>query len=202
MADNTVSLSKEEYQALLAKAQGTQDPGQLAKIIEAAVRAARAPNILEQKALEEEIAKEKRKRMMMVQLGKIEEESARRKRYGCTHRRIAQGQKHAGHPGVKGGPVPTEATTGGQFTGRGNEIATLVCTRCGTTWQWRPTPDERDYLEQSGFLSYEPPSEDRLLSETCLYCSKVFTKAEFAAHDSDGACKERYEREVAAQMVN
>lgn len=104
-----VTLSREDLQALL----------------EAVVKAAKAPNALEQKAIDAEVERDRRRTMLMIELAKIEEQKQIARKNGCSHERYPQGHRHAGHPAPRG---IGEFTTGGQLTGR--ELATLVCLRC------------------------------------------------------------------------
>ena len=131
-------------------------PSQLKDIIETAVRAASAPNALEQKRLDEELDREKRKRILSVQLGKIEEEARWRKQNSCSH---SCNEK-------TGDPVPYgkgKWTTGGQV--HGDDTATLICQRCATIWRFEPTHQEREYiLNGPGLLGFAPPSLDRCLN--------------------------------------
>ncbi len=50
-------------------------PSQLKDILESAVRAASAPNALEQKRLDEELEREKRRSLLSIELAKVEEEA-------------------------------------------------------------------------------------------------------------------------------
>jgi hypothetical protein len=139
--------------------------GMVAKAVEAAVRASKALNPLEQKAYDDQIAAEQRKKQMIVELGRAEEQAMWNKKHGCSHSRhsMAAG-KIGGHSCKKG---TGEWCTSGQFCGEepgtGMPYALLVCTRCSWTWKWKPTPHERHQLEDNGFLGYPPPAEDRLI---------------------------------------
>ena len=138
---------------------------QLSRIIETAVKAARSPNVLEQRQIDEQIAADKRRSQMMVELGKTEEQAMKEKRDRCTHSRHPMtAGKFGGHPAPKG---QGEWTTGGQMLGR--KKAVLICTRCSYTWVFEPTDTEAEYIEQSGLQGFAPPTKekygDRLLEE-------------------------------------
>jgi hypothetical protein len=133
----------------------------LADIVAAAVAAANRPDPLREKELAEQLATEKRRTAMMLELGKIEEASTKRKKDGCTHSRLPMSAgKFGGHAARKG---EGEWTTGGQLHSDGT--ATLICTRCSWTWHFQPTLQERDYIEQQGMLGMAPPAESRLITE-------------------------------------
>src|SRR5579859_6994782 len=104
--------------------------------VETAVLASNKMNPIEQRKFDQETEKEDRRNQMMIQLGKIEEESNRRRKDGCTHRRYnMSNEKHAGEMAPK---EATDATwsTGGQAYQNG--LACLVCTRCQNVWMFRP----------------------------------------------------------------
>ena len=130
---------------------------QLQSIIETAVRAASAPNALEQKRLDEEIEHERRRALLAVELGRVEEESRWRRQNSCTHSK----NEKTGNPVSKGKGI---WCTGGQI--HGNSVATLICQRCATIWQFKPTPEERDYIEnaEGGLLGFPPPPLERCVN--------------------------------------
>jgi hypothetical protein len=133
----------------------------LVDIVAAAVSAANKLNPIEQRKLDEELASQKRKNLAAVEMGRIEEESMRRRRDGCSHSRYSMAQgKLGGHAAPKG---QGEWTTGGQL--HGNGTATLICTRCSWTWTFEPTRQERDFIEQQGMLGMAPPPESRLIKD-------------------------------------
>jgi hypothetical protein len=131
----------------------------------AAVSAAMKPNVLEQREIEKQIEADKRRNMMVVELGKAEEEGMRRKKYGCTHSRhpMAMG-KLGGHACTKG---QGEWTTGGQALDR--KKAVLICTRCSWTWTFEPDDNEWAFIQETGLMGFPPPTKekygDRLLAE-------------------------------------
>lgn len=192
-----IGLSKEQFQQLLEAVKGNQSPDQMQKIVEAAVLAARTLNPLEQKSMDERLALEKRRSRMQVEFGRIEEEAMRRKKFGCSHRRWPQGHKLAGHSCPRG---QGEWTTGGQLTGRLGRVATMVCLRCGWTWAFRTTAEEAVDIGENGLLGVAPPPDDRLLSESCIYCNEPFTKSEYAHHDIE-ACRLKHEDSLLGEMA-
>jgi hypothetical protein len=133
----------------------------LARIVAAAIQAANKLNPLEEKKLQEELAAQKRRDQAAIQLAKIEEESMRNRKSGCSHSRhpMAMG-KLGGHAAPKG---KGEWTTGGQM--HDDDTATMVCTRCSWTWHWKPTLQERQYIEQNGMMGMAPPDESRLIKQ-------------------------------------
>jgi hypothetical protein len=131
-------------------------PSQLKDIIETAVKAASAPNALEQKRLDEEIEKDKRRSRLSVELAKVEEESRWRRQHSCTH----SANEKTGESVAKG---TGKWTTGGQI--HGDDAATLICQRCAMTWRFKPTPQEREYiLNGPGLLGFAPPPFERCLN--------------------------------------
>lgn len=131
----------------------------LIDIVSAAVAASHQLNPIEQRKYEQELEAQKRRDKAMVELAKAEEESARRKKFGCSHSRhpMAMG-KLGGHAAPKG---TGEWTTGGQL--HDDDTATMVCSRCAWTWHWKPTLQERLYIEQQGMLGMAPPDDSRLI---------------------------------------
>src|SRR5215471_11720067 len=96
-------------------------PLQLQDIIEAAVKAATAPNALEQKRLEEEMERERRRSILSVELAKVEEEARWRRQNACSH--SANSKTGESVPRGKG-----HWTTSGQM--HGDDTASLICQRC------------------------------------------------------------------------
>ena len=129
---------------------------QLQNIIESAVKAASAPNALEQKRLDEEMDRERRKARLAVELAKVEEEARWRKQNSCSHScNDKTGQSVARGTG--------RWTTGGQI--HGDDVATLICQRCSTTWRFKPTHEEREYiLNGPGLMGYAPPPMERCIN--------------------------------------
>lgn len=142
-------------------AQETYTKQDVKDIVEAAVRAAisesKKLNPIEQKQLDDQLAAEERRKAMMKALGEAEEQTLRRKKYGCSHHRNDKGESVApGSPGA----IPT---TQGQV--HGDDTITLICMRCSTTWRWKATAAERDYAinAEHGLLGFAPPPEERLI---------------------------------------
>lgn len=153
MSDKQITMNEDQLASVFAKA------------VEAAVKAARAPNPLEQREIDKQIEADKRRSMMIVELGKAEEEVMRRKRDDCTHSRHSMSMGSlGGHAAPRG---QGEWTTGGQMLGR--KKAVLVCTRCAWTWVFQPTDAEAEFIEQTGLRGFPPPTKekygDRLLEE-------------------------------------
>lgn len=149
---------------------------ELQQILTAVLKEARSLNPLEQKKYDEELAREKRKNAMMLQLGKIEEESMRNKKNACSHMRYAAG-KNAGMSARKG-DMGAEWCTGGQALQDGS--AMVICLRCSSTWRWRPHPEEYSMILQNGLLGVAPPPEELVLCDGCSYlksachCAEMF----------------------------
>lgn len=161
MSDKTFVLTEDQLNAILDR----QNKG-MATAMEAAVKAARAPSVLEQKEIDKQIEADKRRDLAMRELGKVEEAAAIARKHGCSHTRhpMAMGLL-GGHGAPKG---QGEWTTGGQLSGRNDKTgavqAVLVCSRCATTWRWEPTVQELEYFQNGGtMLGYAPPAEDRLV---------------------------------------
>ena len=139
----------------------TLGKAELQELIEAVVRAAKAPGVLEQRAMDEDIERQKRRDQLAIELGYAEQLKMWNQQQGCTHSRYSMGAgKLAGH-GCKSGQG--EWTTGGQLNSNGN--ASLVCLRCGTNWIFIPTANEKEYAEHEGFLGFQPPPIDRCLNK-------------------------------------
>lgn len=138
--ENVVSLTKTELQELLTTV----------------LRQAQSLNPLDQKRLDEEIEREKRRTLLAIELARTEEEAHWRRQNSCTH----SAHEKTGEAVPKG---MGKWTTGGQM--HGDESATLICQRCATAWRFKPTREEREYiLNGPGLLGYPPPNMDRLLN--------------------------------------
>ena len=140
MADNQqgITLTQEQFQSLI-EAIGSPKM-----------------NPLEQKKYDEEAKKEKRRAMLAIELGKTEAESRYRKQMGCSHSRDSR----------TGNAVPRgtgEWTTGGQL--HSNDTASLSCLRCGTSWIFPTTAQEREYINNAGMLGMSPPPVDRCINK-------------------------------------
>ena len=133
----------------------------LTRILANAIQAGNKLNPLEQKKYDEEIAAQKRKDLAARQLAKIEQEAMENKKRSCTHSRLPMSAgKFGGHSAPKG---QGEWVTGGQM--HGDDTATLICQRCSWTWHWKPTLQERQYIEQQGMMGMAPPDESRLIKQ-------------------------------------
>ena len=114
----SVNITYDQLQKLMAEA------------MTSAIRAAKEPDPLRQREIDKEIEKDKRRSLMMIALAKAEEEARLLKKDRCTHCAYPSGHERAGELA----PSNLESkkwTTGGQLTGESEEIATLVCQRCG-----------------------------------------------------------------------
>jgi hypothetical protein len=146
MSGDSISFTKAELQSLL----------------EAAVRAANAPNALEQKAIAEDLQREHRRALFAVELGKVEEGRMLAKKNGCTHSRLSMAAgKNGGNTAPRG---EGEWTTGGQLSGNAEE-AMLICTRCSYMWKWKVTNQEREFINNTGLLGMAPPPHERVTWE-------------------------------------
>jgi len=139
---------------------------QLTRILTAAVNAAKAPSILEQKEIEKQIEADKRRNLLSVEMARVEEERIHARKHGCSHSRYPSGTKNGGQNSPRG---QGEWCTGGQLCGRnpqtGAERAVLICTRCSWTWIFEPTVPELEFIQQSGMMGMAPPPTERLVSE-------------------------------------
>lgn len=125
--------------------------------LENILRAATAPNALEQKKLDEEMEREKRRARLSVELARVEEEARWRRQNSCSH----SCNEKTGASVAKG---TGRWITGGQVHGDGN--ASLICQRCATIWRFKPTPEELDYINNSegGLMGYAPPPIERCIN--------------------------------------
>lgn len=161
---NSITMSPEDLQNLLKAAIG-----------EAVAQATRL-NPMEERKLAEELAKERRRNQMMIQLGKIEEEAARNKREGCSHMRDAK----------TGDSVPRNWPTG-EWTTSGqayqNGTAVIICQRCSSTWLFKPDPNYYSAIIQNGLLKAAPPPEDLTMCPGCFElkphcrCKEIYVEA-------------------------
>jgi hypothetical protein len=173
-----ISISPEQLQDLLKTA------------IAEAVGQATKLNPIEQRKLDEELQKDRRRNMMMIQLGKIEEESARQKRDGCSHMRHPAGAgKLAGHSAPRGS-LGAEWCTGGQAYQDGT--AMIICLRCSSTWLFRPDSNYYNAILQNGLLGEAPPPDAQTICPGCFElkpacrCKELYliSKADQAVSDA------------------
>ena len=146
---NMISMSPEDLQNLLKTA------------IAEAVGQATKLNPIEQRKLDEDLQRERKRTQMMVQLGKIEEESARRKREGCSHMRDAKTGD-----GVPRSHPTGEWTTSGQAYQNGTAI--IICQRCSSTWLFKPDPNYYSVIIQNGLLKAPPPPDELTMCPGCF----------------------------------
>lgn len=130
----------------------------LKELLMSVMSASRQMNPLEEKKYNEELEKDRRKALLVKQLGEDEERQMTMKKNGCSH----CVDKDTGQPVARGTGV---WVTQGQV--HSNDVISLICMRCSTTWHWKGTPAERAYAidAEHGLLHIPPPSEDRLLKD-------------------------------------
>jgi hypothetical protein len=164
-----VEMSKEQLQELLSTAVRSGVSGAMEHLAKM--------NPLEQRKFDEEAAKDRRRDMLGVELGRAEEENTRRKQNGCTH----SVDRQTGEPVARG---TGKWITGGQAYQDGT--ASLLCLRCQRTWRFRPTPEQYSSIVQTGMYGFAPPSEDQTLCNGCLQpkaqckCSDEYLKQKLA----------------------
>jgi hypothetical protein len=164
---NFISITPEELQNLLRSA------------IKEAVASATALNPLEQRKLDEELAKDHRRSAMILQLGKIEAEAQLQKRNACSHMRDAK----TGDAVPRNWPTG-EWTTGGQAYQNG--LAVIICQRCSTTWMFKPEPNYYNAILQNGLLKAAPPPEEYTICPGCFElkpackCLEIYVQAKQA----------------------
>jgi hypothetical protein len=134
---------------------------QLQELMRTMAEASSKLNPLEQRKLDEEMAKDRRRSMMMVELGKVEEETARNKKNSCSHMRDFRTGD-----GVPKGSAMGEWLTSGQAYQNGT--AMIICQRCQQIWLFRPAPDYYTIILQNGLLKQQPPPDDQCLCIGCL----------------------------------
>lgn len=151
---NTIELTPQALQELLKTA------------IAEAVSQATKLNPLEQKKFDEAMDLERRKSAMMRTLGAIEDETQRRKRDSCTHKRFpANSGKLSGHSAPREA-LGAEWCTGGQAYQDGT--AMIICQRCSSTWLFRPDHNYYSAILQNGLLGEAPPPEDLTICPGCF----------------------------------
>jgi hypothetical protein len=130
------------------------------EMLERIIKAARAPNAKEAREIEADVEREKRRTLLAVELAKSEQATMDRKKNGCSHSRYENGSRNAGQAAPKG---TGEWTTGGQLVGR--DTACTICVRCAYSWIWKPTWEQREYIENVGMLGMAPPKPEQVISE-------------------------------------
>lgn len=165
--------SKEQYEAEAIEQQAQDNanrvfltPKQLQDLLKTAITEATKLNPIEERKLNEELERERKRSMMMVQLGKIEEEAARRKREGCSHMRYPAGAGRLAGMGAPRGAMGAEWCTGGQAYQDGT--AMVICLRCSSTWLFRPDPNYYTAILQNGLLGEAPPPPELTLCSGCF----------------------------------
>lgn len=151
---STIEMTAEQLQRLMEVA------------IKTAVQEATRPNYLEQKKIDEELERERRKAEMQLQLGQAEEQALKARREGCSHLRYpASAGENAGH-GAPKGTMGAEWTTGGQAQQDGTAV--LICLRCASVWRFRPAPEYFTQIVQNGLRGVAPPPAQHVICEGCL----------------------------------
>jgi hypothetical protein len=157
-------------------------PADLQKILEAVIGKVQQLNPLDQRKYDEILAREKRRDLLAVQLGKAEEEAYQRRKNGCSHLRYpATAGKLSGHmapPGYHG----AEWRTGGQVYQNG--LAMMLCLHCATSWWFKPTPEYYAVLAQNGLDSTAPPPDDKCI---CIGCYEPKPNCTCAAQSREHA---------------
>lgn len=150
-------------------------PEQLQKILEAVLAKAQQLNPLEQKQYDEDLAKQRRRDLLAVQLGRAEEAAAKAKRENCSHMRYSPTSgKNSGHSAPKGTPG-AEWCTGGQAYQNG--LAMMFCSRCHADWWFKPTQEYYSYIMQNGLEGTAPPPDDQAI---CIGCYETKSKCRCA----------------------
>lgn len=119
-------------------------------------------NPLEQRKLNEEIEREKRRDQVQIESAKTETLKAKARKDGCSHCRWpASSGKKAGHAAPRG---TGEWVTQAQFHEQNGTID-LMCQRCQWIWRWKATPEEVSFLKDNdgGMAGFPPPAEEKLI---------------------------------------
>lgn len=143
MSAESITLTKDQFQQIL---DALQTPRM---------------NPLEEKRLKDELERAKRLEQVQIESARTEMLKRENKKNGCSHTRYPMSAgKKAGHAAPRG---QGEWTTSGQP--HADDTATMICERCGYTWRWKTTPQERDYFmnNDGGMLGMAPPEESRVI---------------------------------------
>ena len=151
-------FSREQVQELLDRQQ---------KMFEGLADKLTKLNPLDQRKLDEALENERRRALAIVEFGKIEEESERRKKNSCSHMRYPAGHRLSGHSCPKG-TLGGEWTTGGQAYQNGT--AMVICNRCSSVWMFRPSPEIYTVIVQNGLMGEAPPREEDTI---CIGCFEM-----------------------------
>lgn len=141
-------------------------PAQLQQILEAVLAKANQLNPLEQKRYDEEMAKQRRRDLLAVEIGRAEQQATLARRNACSHMRDGK----TGDSVPRGWPTG-EWTTGGQAYQNG--LAMMFCSRCQSQWWFKPTPEYHAAILQNGLRSSAPPPDDQCI---CIGCYEQKTK--------------------------
>ena len=129
---------------------------QVQELLRVAIAEASKLNPIEQKRLDEEIERDRRRKQLSIELGRVEEESRWRRQNSCTHSRH----------NTTGESVPRGMgtwTTCGQT--HSDDTISLICMRCATLWHFQATPRERELANGAGLLGFAPPPIERCLNK-------------------------------------
>lgn len=148
-----VEMTPQQLQELLKTA--------VAAGVSAAMEQAATMNPIEQRKFNEELARDRRRDLLSIELSKAETERINRLRNGCTHMR----NEKTGMP-IARGSTNGEWVTSGQAYQDGT--AMVICQRCATTWIFKPTPEEYSSILQNGLLGVPPPPIEVTLCNGCL----------------------------------
>lgn len=141
-------------------------PEQLQDLLKTAIAEATKLNPIEQRKLDEDLQRERKRSQMMIQLGKIEEEAAIRKREGCSHMRHPAGSGKLSGASAPRGSLGAEWCTGGQAYQDGT--AMVICLRCSSTWLFRPDSNYYNAILQNGLLGEAPPPDALTICPGCF----------------------------------
>ena len=151
-------------------------PEDLQRILEAVISKVQQLNPLEQRAYDEMVAKERRRDLLAVEVGRAEMAAQRAKREGCSHKRYnATSGKLSGQSAPKDAVGNTEWCTGGQAYQNG--LAMIFCSRCHSDWWFKPTQDYYTFIMQNGLEGIQPPPDSESI---CIGCYEVKTNCKCA----------------------
>jgi hypothetical protein len=132
-------------------------------------------NPLEQRQYDEELAKERRRDLLAVQLSKAEAEAQQARRSNCSH------QRYPASAGRRAGELAPRGTPGAEWCTRGqayqNSLVMIFCTRCHSDWWFQPTQEYYQVIVQEGIYGIAPPDDDHTI---CIGCYKIKSNCECA----------------------
>jgi hypothetical protein len=135
---------------------------ELQNLLRTLLAEANKPNALEQKQLEEEAERSRRRHIRALEEGYEDSKKRWNQQHNCTHRFYGMGEAEGGNMAPKD---RGQWKTGGQVHASGD--ITLLCLRCNTTWRWKGSPQEIEYVNNSahGLLGFAPPPIERCLNK-------------------------------------